>query len=58
MCCQVQGKRSKKRGVQRERKRGGKKKHMPGNQMSECCSLKSQERGSGAPMEGNRVLFR
>ena len=30
---------------------------MPENQMSVCCSLKSQERGSGAPTEGNRVLF-
>lgn len=59
VCCQVQGKRSKKTGVQRERKEGEKKKkHMPENQMSECCSPKSQEQGSGAPMEGNRVLFR
>lgn len=52
--CQMQGKGSKKRGVARERKR---RKHMPENQMSVCCSLKSQERGSGAPTEGNRVLF-
>lgn len=29
---------------------------MPENQMSACCSLKSQEQGSGTPMEGNRVL--
>lgn len=30
---------------------------MPENQMSVCCSLKSQEQGSGAAMEGNHVLF-
>lgn len=54
VCCQIQGKASKKRRVERERKR---RKHMPENQMSACCSLKSQEQGSGAPMEGNRVLF-
>lgn len=29
---------------------------MPENQMSACCSLKSQEQGSGTPMEENRVL--
>ena len=52
--CQIQGKESKKRGVERERKR---RKHMPENQMSVRCSLKSQEQGSGAAMEGNRVLF-
>lgn len=52
--CQIQGKGSRKRGVERERKS---RKHMPDNQMSACCSLKSQEQGSGAPMEGNRVLF-
>lgn len=50
--CQIQGKASKKMGVERERKR---RKHMPENQMSVCCSLKSQEQGSGAAMEGNRV---
>ncbi len=52
--CQIQGKESKKKGVERERKR---RKDMPENQMSVCCSLKSQEQGSGAPMEGNCVLF-
>lgn len=51
--CQIQGKESKKKGVERVRKR----RHMPENQMSVCCSLKSQEQGSGAPMEGNCVLF-
>lgn len=52
--CQTQGKGREKRGAERERKRT---KHMPENQMSVCCSVKSQERGSGAAMEGNRILF-
>lgn len=64
--CQIQGKeveterKKTHRGVRRDigGEKGRRRKHAAENQMSACCSLKSRERGSGTPAEGNRVLFR
>lgn len=54
--CQIQSKGKGGSGVYKEE--GRRREHMPENQIGVCCTLNSQERGSGATAEGSRVIRR